>query len=333
MLIAIPTGVKIFNWLGTMFKGSLQFTTAMLFAVGLISQFTIGGISGVMHASPVVDSHHNDTYFVIAHFHYVLFGGSIFGLMAAAYYWFPKMSGRMMDERLGRINFWTTFIGFNATFFPMHFLGLAGMPRRYYTYGDGSGWTFWNMVVSFGAFFLAGSILLFTYNLAKSARSGKPSGPNPWDAGTLEWATSSPPPVYNFATIPVINHRDQLWADKYGVEHGHEDETEIDISFAGNKLGDADIKDESPARQATVATMTAEDQKDQVDDHGEVHVHMPNPSIYPLFVSLGIFIAAVGMLIDNPTVTIGLLHLPVLLIVGLVVTFASVYGWAFEPAG
>jgi cytochrome c oxidase subunit 1 len=333
MLIAIPTGVKIFNWLGTMFKGSMRFTTAMLFAVGLVSQFTIGGISGVMHASPLVDAHHNDTYFVIAHFHYVLFGGTIFGLMAAAYYWFPKMSGRMMDEKLGRINFWTTFIGFNATFFPMHFLGLAGMPRRYYTYGDGSGWTFWNLVVSIGAFFLAGSIMLFTYNLAKSIRSGQPSGPNPWDAGTLEWATPSPPPVYNFATIPAITHRDQLWADKYGVEHGHEGETEIDITFAGNKVGEVDVKDESPAKQATVATLTAEDQKDQVDAHGDVHIHMPNPSIYPLFVSLGLFVAALGMLIDNPTVTIGLLHLPLLLIVGAVILAGAVWGWAFEPAG
>jgi len=301
MLIAIPTGVKIFNWLGTMFRGSLKFTTPMLFAIGIVSQFTIGGLSGVMHASPPVDTQHNDTYFVVAHFHYVLFGGSIFGLLAAAYYWFPKITGKMMDERLGRLNFWGTFIGFNMTFFPMHFLGLSGMPRRYYTYGESSGWSFWNAFISFGAFFLAATMLLFFYNVGKSLRDGEPAGNNPWDAATLEWGISSPPPAYNFAQIPTIGHRDPLWWDKYdkGGDHGHFGDHQ-DLSKMNEVRG---------------------------------HIHMPNPSYYPPIASLGLFMTALGLLFDNPTITIGLLHLPSLCLLGLIVMVVGIYGWAFEPAG
>lgn len=301
MLIAIPTGVKIFNWLGTMFRGSLKFTTPMLFAVGIVSQFTIGGLSGVMHASPSIDTQHNDSYFVVAHFHYVLFGGSIFGLLAGAYYWFPKITGKMMDDRLGRWNFWLTFIGFNMTFFPMHFLGLAGMPRRYYTYGEGSGWGFWNTIVSFGAFVLGATMLLFVYNLAKSLRDGKPAGDNPWDASSLEWAIPSPPPVYNFAQIPQIGHRDPLWWEKYGKDDGHE--------HGGDHQDIAHINEVKG------------------------HIHMPNPSFYPLISSLGFFIVALGLLFDNPAITIGLLHLPSLCALGAVVMIMGIYGWAFEPAG
>lgn len=305
MLIAIPTGVKIFNWLGTMFRGSLKFTTPMLFAVGIVSQFTIGGLSGVMHASPPVDTQHNDSYFVVAHFHYVLFGGSIFGLLAATYYWFPKMTGKMMDDRLGRWNFWTTFVGFNGTFFPMHFLGLAGMPRRYYTYGEGSGWAFWNAVVSFSAFFLGLSILLFVYNISKSLRDGKPAGNNPWDAATLEWAIPSPPPAYNFAQVPTIGHRDPLWWEKYGQDdpHGH---------GATHDLHPQDVS------QVNVV---------------KGNIHMPNPSYYPLVASIGLFVAGCGLLFDNPKITIGLLHLPSLCALGLIILILGVYGWAFEPAG
>ena len=309
MLIAIPTGVKIFNWIGTMFRGSLKFTTPMLFAIGIVSQFTIGGLSGVMHASPPVDTQHNDSYFVVAHFHYVLFGGSIFGLLAAAYYWFPKMTGRMMDDRLGRWNFWTTFIGFNITFFPMHFLGLQGMPRRYYTYGEDSGWGFWNLWVSIGAFFLAGSILLFVYNLGRSLRQGQPAGNNPWDAGTLEWAIPSPPPVYNFAQVPSIGHRDPLWWENYDRH---------DTGHGG--------QDYDP---------THDDREQDLSHVNEVkgHIHMPNPSYYPAIASLGLFIGGLGLLLENPDITIGLLHLPVLCLLGAVVLITGIYGWAFEPAG
>ena len=334
MLIAIPTGVKIFNWVGTMLKGSLTFSTAMLFAVGLVSQFTIGGISGVMHASPLIDSHHNDTYFVIAHFHYVLFGGAVFGLLAATYYWFPKMSGKMLDERLGRWNFWLTFIGFNMTFFPMHFVGLAGMPRRYYTYGSESGWTFWNMVVTIGSFVLGFSILFFAYNIAHSLRHGKVAGKNPWDAATLEWATDSPPKVYNFAVIPTVTHRDQLWADKYGVEH----QDELAIEVAGRQVGSVDVTpdvSEHPYHgdDAIERHLEATNQGDGHHGDEEPHVHMPNPSYYPLLVSIGLTIAGFGMLIDGPTITIGLLTLPIMAIAGLLVTIGAIYGWAFEPAG
>ncbi len=303
MLIAIPTGVKIFNWLGTMFRGSIKFTTPMLFAVGLVSQFTIGGLSGVMHASPPIDTQHNDSYFVVAHFHYVLFGGSIFGLLCGAYYWFPKITGKMMDDKLGRWNFWLTFIGFNLTFFPMHFLGLAGMPRRYFTYGEGSSWAFWNGIVSFGAFFLGATMLLFVYNLAKSLKSGEPAGENPWDAPTLEWGIPSPPPAFNFAQIPQIGHRDPLWWDKYDQhgDHGH-----------GHAGDHQDLAQMNEVRG---------------------HVHMPNPSIFPLVASFGFFVAALGLLLDNPALTIGLLHLPVLVLLGTVVMIVGIYAWAFEPAG
>jgi len=311
MLIAIPTGVKIFNWLGTMFRGSLKFTTPMLFAVGLISQFTIGGLSGVMHASPPVDSQHNDTYFVIAHFHYVLFGGSIFGLLAGAYYWFPKITGRMMSERLGKINFWTTFVGFNATFFPMHFLGLAGMPRRYYTYGEASGWGFWNLVVSLGAFFLGGSLLLFVYNLGYSMKHGEIAGPNPWDAATPEWMIPSPPPVYNFAVVPTIEHRDPVWWEKYGDHDPHEAE------------GGRRVSTEEQARTREL----------NETGRAEGHIHMPNPSYYPVVTAIGMFVSALGLLFDGPKLTIGLLHLPMLTILGIVILFSGIYGWAFEPAG
>ena len=345
MLIAIPTGVKIFNWIGTMWGGSLKFTTPMLFAVGLVSQFTIGGLSGVMHGVVPVDWHHNDTYFVIAHFHYVLFGGSIFGLMAGAYYWFPKITGRMMDERLGKINFWTTFVGFNMTFFPMHFLGLMGQPRRYYTYGAGSGWSFWNAFVSFGAFFLGASIMLFVYNLARSIKHGEPSGPNPWDAATLEWAIPSPPPVYNFAQLPIVGHRDPLWwdaYDRYEGEHldrhdGQVDQDEVDVKLAGVTIGHGHVPDESADEQAeTRLGYYNGDTQDlsQINVHPG-HIHMPNPSIYPVIVALGMFVAALGLLFSNETgkVTVGLLHMPVLSALGLLIMLFGCYGWAFEPAG
>jgi cytochrome c oxidase subunit 1 len=210
-----------------------------------------------------------------------------------------------MDERLGKLNFWATFIGFNVTFFPMHFLGLAGMPRRYYTYGENSGWNFWNLVVSFGAFFLGASILLFAYNIAKSVRGGERAGNNPWDAPTLEWSIPSPAPEYNFAVIPQVTHRDQLWADKYGDGHGPAD-----------------------AAHAHAPVAVAEE-----ESHEEVHVHLPNPSFYPLILGIGLFVMGLGLLIDNPVITIGLLHLPSLMAAGVLVILLGIYGWAFEPAG
>jgi cytochrome c oxidase subunit 1 len=324
MIIALPTGVKIFNWIGTMWLGHLKFTTPMLFAVGLVSQFTIGGLSGVMHASPPIDGQHNDSYFVVAHFHYVLFGGSIFGLLAAIYYWFPKFTGRLMDDRLGRWNFWTTFIGFNVTFFPMHFLGLEGMPRRYYSYGEGSGWWFWNIIVSLGAYLLAASILLFIYNVAWSLKKGPIAGPNPWDGGTLEWSTTSPPPVYNFRDLPDVQHRDPLWAEKYGLSHGEgeEEEHEIVVTFAGKDVGVAHAPDEHEAVQ--------KERRSGADD--EHSVHLPNPSYYPIIAAFGFFLFAFGLLIDNPIVHIGALDVPTVSALGGFLLVGSIYGWSFEPA-
>jgi cytochrome c oxidase subunit 1 len=324
MLIAIPTGVKIFNWIGTMWGGQLQFTTPMLFAVGLVSQFTIGGISGVMHASPPVDSQHNDSYFVVAHFHYVLFGGSIFGLLAATYYWFPKFTGKMMDEGLGKFHFWVTFAAFNLTFFPMHFLGLEGMPRRYSSYGDGSGWGFWNLIVSSGAFLLGASFIIFMWNVAKSLQHGKPAGDNPWDGSTLEWSIPSPPPVYNFAEVPVVRHRDPLWEEKYGHAHGesHEEEEELEIKIAGATIGEAQVVDEDPVDEAA-KRMAAGDHHD---------IHLPNPSFYPLVASIGIFFSAFGLIFSYPRVPIGTVDLPLMSLAGVLVLMIGIFGWSLEPA-
>ncbi len=322
MLIAIPTGVKILNWTATMWGGSLKFTTAMLFAVGLVSQFTIGGLSGVMHAVVPVDTQHNDSYFVVAHFHYVLFGGSIFALFGGIYYWWPKFTGRMLDERLGKLHFWLQFVGFNATFFPMHFLGLQGMPRRYSSYGEESGWWFWNVVSSIGAYLIGAAVLVFLYNVARTLKEGKRAPDNPWDAATLEWAIPSPPPVYNFREIPLVRHRDPLWIEKYG-EEAHAEEQELDLTIAGVSLGQTQVADEAPVEQAETR-LQAEDTHD---------IHLPNPSYYPLLASLGIFLAAYGLIIYNPAIPIGALDLPSLSAAGLLLLVLGIYGWSFEPAG
>ena len=216
MLIGIPTGVKIFNWIATLWGGRIRLTTALWFALGFIAMFLMGGLSGIMHAAPPVDMQQQDSYFVVAHLHYVLVGGSLFGIFAGLYYWWPKMTGRMLSERAGRWNFWLMFVGFNVTFFPMHFLGLLGMPRRIYTYAGGLGWDLWNLVSTVGVFILALGILVFIGNAVASLRSAAPAPADPWDGRTLEWAVSSPPPEYNFRNIPTIHHRDELWALKAG---------------------------------------------------------------------------------------------------------------------
>lgn len=214
MTIGIPTGIKIFNWLGTMYGGSIRFTTATYYSVAFIALFTIGGISGVMHASPGVDSQQQDSYFVVAHIHYVLFGGSMMGLFSAAYYWFPKMSGRFLSERIGKVSFWFMFVGINLTFFPMHFLGLSGMPRRIYTYDSGMGWDTWNLVASIGSYILGFGVLLFVVNVVRALRGPMNAPDNPWDAPSLEWGTSSPPPAHNFDVTPVVRSRDPLWYER-----------------------------------------------------------------------------------------------------------------------
>jgi cytochrome c oxidase subunit I len=211
MLIAVPTGVKIFNWIGTLWGGSLQMKTPLYFAVGMVAMFIIGGLSGVMHSSPPADLQQTDTYFVVAHFHYVLFGGSIFGLTAGAYYWFPKMFGRMLNETIGKWHFWLMFIGFNVTFFPMHFLGLNGMPRRVYTYPEGLNFEFWNQVQTWGSMILGLSILVFIYNMWKAARGPANAPADPWRGATLEWLIPSPPQEFNFGTVPPVGSSMPAW--------------------------------------------------------------------------------------------------------------------------
>jgi cytochrome c oxidase subunit 1 len=203
-LIAVPTGVKFFNWIGTMWKGQLTFPTPMLFVLGFLANFLIGGITGVMIASPPIDFQARDSYFLVAHFHYVLGGGSLFAIFAAIYFWFPKMFGFMLNDRLGKWHFWLLFVSFNVTFFPMHLLGVMGMVRRTYTYPDLSGWSLLNAIATAGAALQAVAVLVFIANIYLSNWKRVPAGDNPWDANSLEWATTSPPPELNFEKLPPV---------------------------------------------------------------------------------------------------------------------------------
>ena len=215
MAIAVPTGIKIFNWLGTMWGGKLIFKAPMLFCVAFLFQFLIAGLTGIMLSVAPFNWQLGNSYFVVAHFHYVIVGAILFGIFGAFYYWFPKMSGRMYDESLAKWHFWLFLIGFHLTFDFMHVPGLLGMPRRIYTYEPGRGWDTWNLIVTIGVFFQAVGILIFVYNLISSYFKGKLAGNDPWDAWTLEWSTSSPPPDYNFAKIPVVRSRRPLWDLKH----------------------------------------------------------------------------------------------------------------------
>jgi cytochrome c oxidase subunit 1 len=215
-LIAVPTGVKMFNWVFTLWRGKLSFSTPLLFALGFLSMFLLGGINGAFSAAVPVDFALQDTYWVVAHLHYVLFGGSVFGVFAGVYYWFPKMTGRMLNETLGKIQFVLVFIGFNLTFFPMHQLGLAGMPRRIADYASTAGWNDLNLAASIGGFIIAASMIPFLWNVFISLRNGKIAGDDPWEANTLEWATSSPPPPYNFDHLPEIRSERPLFDLRHG---------------------------------------------------------------------------------------------------------------------
>jgi cytochrome c oxidase subunit 1 len=215
MAVAVPTGIKIFNWLATMWGGKIDFKTPMLFCAGFLFQFLLAGLTGIMMSAAPFDWQLGNSYFVVAHFHYVIVGGILFCLFAAFYYWFPKMSGRMYNEPLGKLHFWLFLIGFHLTFDFMHIPGMLGMPRRIYTYEPGRGWDTWNLIVSIGVVFQAAGILVFAANLIWSYFRGKIAGNDPWDAWTLEWTTSSPPPAYNFAVIPSVKSRRPLWDLKH----------------------------------------------------------------------------------------------------------------------
>jgi cytochrome c oxidase subunit 1/cytochrome c oxidase subunit I+III len=211
--VSIPSAVQIFAWLATMYYGRVVLKTAMLFAIGFIAQFVIGGISGVMSAAVPFDWQVTDTYFVVAHIHYVLAGGTLFGVFAGIYYWYPKMFGRMLDERVGKLSFWLMFVGFNVAFFPMHLSGMLGMTRRVYTYASSPALNAANLLSTIGAYLFAVGIVVTLWNVVRSRTAGAIAGPNPWGAGTLEWVTESPPEDYNFASMPVVSGRDPLWTN------------------------------------------------------------------------------------------------------------------------
>ncbi len=303
MIIAVPTGVKIFNWIGTTWGGRLRMDTPMLFSLGFIAMFVIGGLSGVTHAVVPADTQQHDSYYVVAHFHYVLFGGAVFGYVAGAYYWFPKWTGRMLDERIGKWHFWIMLIGFNLAFGPMHILGLNGMPRRTYRYPDGLGWEFWNAMATIGSFIIAVSILLFIYNIIKSKRSGAIAGPDPWDGRTLEWTIPSPPPEYNFAEVPKVNSLDDYWHRKYA-----EDEEGRLVKM-------------EPVSGGALAVDEAKTGGE--DDDPASGIHLPSPSYYPALSALGIVITGFGLVM----LPVGWFFVGV----GAVVMMWGLFGWSLEP--
>jgi cytochrome c oxidase subunit I len=219
-LIAIPTGVKMFNWTATLYRGQLTFATPLLFALGFLTMFLIGGINGAISAAVPVDFALQDTYWVVAHLHYVLFGGSVFAVFAGLYYWYPKMFGRKLNETVGKIHFVLMFIGFNLTFFPMHALGLAGMPRRIANYAPDAGWNDLNVLATIGGFTIAAGMLAFLWNVFVTTRSGEPAGDDPWEGNTLEWATSSPPPPYNFDHLPEIRSERPVFDARHHLQGG-----------------------------------------------------------------------------------------------------------------
>jgi cytochrome c oxidase subunit 1 len=215
LLISIPTGIKVFNWLATMYGGRLVLKSPMLFAIGFLSMFFIGGLTGVILACAPVNFQVHNTYFVIGHFHWVLIGGTLFGVFAGIHYWYPKATGRMLSERLAKWQFWLLYFGFILTFAPMHVSGLLGMPRRIYTYEASRGWDLWNQLATLGAILQAPSYLIFGWNIVTSLWKGQRAADDPWDAWTLEWATTSPPPAYNFEDIPTVRSRRPLWDLKH----------------------------------------------------------------------------------------------------------------------
>jgi cytochrome c oxidase subunit 1 len=292
MFIAVPTGVKILNWMATMWGGKLRFTTAMLFATGVVSMFTVGGLSGVTHAVAPADTQQTDTYYIVAHFHYVIFGGALLGFFAGFYFWWPKVFGHMLGERLGKWNFWTMLIGFNLTFGPMHILGLQGMSRRIDTYSPGFGFELWNLVATIGAFTIALGVLFFALNVIFSARRARglpPVGPDPWDARSLEWFCPNPTPVHNFDELIQVESLDEFWHRKYGTDEN--------------------------GRIVRVATA------EEVCQKGDAtNVHLPSPSYWPVVLAAGF-----------PLIGYGIMYNLWLCAAGGILVVMSIYAWVFEP--
>jgi cytochrome c oxidase subunit 1 len=287
MMIAIPSGVTLFATIATIWLGRPVWKTPLLYIIGFVIIFLIGGITGIMVAAVPLDMQVHDSYFVVAHFHYVLIGGAVFPLLAGLHYWWPKMTGRMPSERLGRWSFWLTFVGFNVAFFPMHLTGLLGMPRRVYTYLPGLGWEWLNMLSSVGGFVTGLGFAVFLANLARSAFRGPPAGDNPWEAGTLEWATSSPPPQYNFLRIPAVRSRDPLWEEGEPAElyslHDHQRES------LGTSLLDAEPQQ---------------------------RVVLPGPSLWPFLTAVAVGFLFIGSIVSLWAVPIG-----------FVLAVGAVVGW------
>ena len=281
MAIAVPTGIKIFNWLLTMWGGSVKFTVPMLYAVAFIPSFTMGGVTGIMNAVAPADYQYHDSYFIVAHFHYVIVGGVVFALLAGVTFYWPKMFGTMLNEFMGKITFWTFLIGFHLTFFIQHFLGLMGMQRRIFTFQDGQGLNTGNMISTIGAIFMAFSVIVMVINIIITSVKNKKVGNDPWgDGRTLEWSISSPPPYYNFKQLPLVRGLDAYWIEKM------EGKTEM---TPAEPIGD---------------------------------VHMPNSSILPLTISLGLFVAAFGALYHQDP---GKSWTTAVIIIGLLITFGSMF--------
>jgi cytochrome c oxidase subunit 1/cytochrome c oxidase subunit I+III len=295
LVIAIPSAVAVFAWIATIWGGNPIFKVPFLYFAGFVLMFVIGGVSGVMTAAVSLDWQLTETYFVVAHLHYVLLGINVFPVLGGIIYWFPKFTGRMTNERLGQVAFWVLFIGFNLAFFPMHVLGLLGMPRRIYTYAPDMGWSTLNLIITIGAFLFAFGILLFLVDIAISLKRGKPAGDNPWDAATLEWATPSPPPAYNFAVIPIIASRHPLWEDRLEDAEGKSRLDEGYTLLHGRE---------------TIGTTA-------LDAEPNIILAMPGDSYAPFILSVGALILFVGLLV----------HLWLLAGLGAVVTAAAIVMW------
>jgi heme/copper-type cytochrome/quinol oxidase subunit 1 len=293
--ITVPSAVAVFAWLATIWLGRPVITTAFLYFSSMILLFVIGGVSGFMTASVPVDWQLTDTYFVVAHLHYVLIGINVFPVVGAVYFWFPKMTGRMLDERLGRWNFWTMFIGFNLAFLPMHLTGLFGMPRRVYTYADNMGWNTLNLITSIGSFVFAIGVLLLFVNVMRGLKSGARAGANPWDAPTLEWSVPSPPPAYNFAVIPTVTSLHPLW------------DARLNPSATASSLDRGMLLEQG---KETIGTTS-------LDATPDMLLEMPGDTLAPFWVAIGATGTIVGLLLKNWS----------LVSVGVAITALAVLAW------